>query len=139
MPCILLRIVIELLLLHESRHAQLRQVRQEDALLGVEGDLAVGAAPAVHAVEELLDLGARLQALFELAGREVLLVAEVGQALVDDEVERLVDGRGREIRRADGEDVRDELGVVLAGAVDDGAAPGRLGCERAGVRNLEMK
>jgi hypothetical protein len=56
----------------------------------------------------------------------VLLVAEVGQALVDEEMEGFVDGRRGEVGRADGEDVRYQLGVVLAGSVDDCAAPRRL-------------
>jgi hypothetical protein len=56
----------------------------------------------------------------------VLLVAEVGEMLVDEDMEGFVDGRRGEVRRADRENVRDEVGVVLAGSVDNCAAPGRL-------------
>jgi hypothetical protein len=56
----------------------------------------------------------------------VLLVAEVGETLVDEETEGFVDGRRGGVGRTDREDVRDEVGVVLAGSVDNCAAPGRL-------------
>ena len=54
------------------------------------------------------------------------MIAEVGETFVDEDVEGFVDGRRREVGRADREDVRDEVRVVLAGSVDNCAAPGRL-------------
>ena len=56
----------------------------------------------------------------------MLLVAEVRETLVDKDMEGLIDGRRGKVRRADRKDVRDEVGVVLAGSVDNCAAPGRL-------------
>ena len=124
MPRILLGIVVQLGGTQQLRHAELRQVFHEDARVGVEGNFAAGPARAVHAVEERLDLSAGLERLLELARGEVLLVPEIREPLLDQDVQGLVDGGGREVGRADGEDVRDEARMVLGCAVDDGAAPG---------------
>ena len=54
------------------------------------------------------------------------MIAEVRETLVDENMEGFVDGRRREVGRADREDVRDEVRVVLTGSVDNCAAPSRL-------------
>lgn len=125
MSRVLLCIVFQFSLREQFRHPKLWQILQQDAFGGVECDFAVRAARAVHAVQERFYFGAGLDSLLELAGAEVLLIAEVGETLVNKDMEGFVDGRRREVGRADREDVRDEVGVVLAGSVDNCAAPGR--------------
>ena len=120
------RIILQLILTQKLRRANLGQILQTHAFSRIECDFAVRPGPAVHGIEELFDLRFRLDGFFELARGEMLLVAEVGQAFVDEDVQRLVDGGGREIGRADAEEVGDEVRVVLGEAVDDCAAP--AGC-----------
>ncbi len=122
-PRVLVDVVVHLLVGEELVPAKACHLVEVDAALGVESDFLVRRARSVHVVQEPADLGLGLHGGLDLAGREMQLVAEVGEAGLDQEAEGFVFRSWREVRRADAEDGGDEGWVVLRHAVDDGAAP----------------
>ena len=123
-PSVLGGVVVQLALGEERRGPQFRQVVEQDPAFRFESDLTEGPATSIHPVQEPLDLILGADAFLDLPRCEMQLVGEAGQKiLLDGELQGLVLGRWREIRRADGEDVGDQLRVVLRCAVDDRSAP----------------
>lgn len=122
MPLVLRPVELQHVLPHQRRPAQLRQVVIQGPLGVGEADLPVRSPAAVNGVEKLLDLVLGPDAFFDLAAREVDLVAPVRHAGLHEGFEGRVCLAGGPVGRADGEDVRDELGVPECGSVDDGSS-----------------
>ncbi len=87
-----------------------------------EARVSIRRSATVHGIEELLDFVFGLDASLDLAAREMELISPVRHACFHDGFEGGVRLAGSPVRRADGEEARDEFGVPECGSVGDGSA-----------------
>lgn len=113
------------LLRHQRTLGHLAQILQNDAIERVEQQLAVRALAARDEDKQLLEVLLRLDALLRLAAGQVQLVLELRERASDQLLDGEVGAGRRGVGGADGEDVRDEVGLPQRDAVDDGSTPGK--------------
>jgi len=111
------------LLPQQPRRPQPHHLVQQHALPGIKPEFSVGSLPAIQRDKELPNLVLRADGLLELSALELQLVREVRGAGPDEVLERLVLARRGHEGHADGEDVRDEVGVPEGDAVDECGSP----------------
>ena len=87
-----------------------------------EARISIRRFATIHGIKKLLDFVFGLDALLDLAAREMELISPVRHACLHNRFQRGVCLAGSPIRRADGEEARDEFGVPECGSVDDGSA-----------------
>lgn len=127
-------VVVELILGEERARPKSVEPLQPEAALGDHDRAAVGGVAAVAGIEKRANFRPGLDGFFNHAGGELQLVGEVGDGDAGEDAERCVSAVGGEERRADGEEVGYEVGVVESHPVDDCSAP-RLGVKECEIWN----
>lgn len=87
-----------------------------------EASLSIRSSAAINGIQELLDVGFGPDAFLDFAAREVELVAPVRHAGFHDGFEGSECFCWGPVGRADGEEVRDKVGVPEGGSVGDGSS-----------------
>ena len=120
---ILINIIVHLVIGEQPRLTNLIQIVEQDAFEGREDGLTFRAPRTIHAVQELAHVVPRLDATLDLGARQVQLVAELRDGTLDKRLGREVLGVRPRVRRAHGEDVRNQIRVPHRHAPDHHAAP----------------